>query len=202
MNPPRKRRADARHSRAAILDAATTVLNDQPDASVEAIAAAADVTRQTVYAHYPSRERLLHAVLARITESTAAAMDAALPDDGPAAEALLRVLDAAAGESARYPVLLQQINALPATPETAREQHTPIADRLARVIRRGQAAGEFDASLPLAWLVSVTIRLAHAAAEEAAGGRMSAEAATQARTLSLMRVLGARRAGQAGQDPA
>ncbi|MFI2415887.1 hypothetical protein [Streptomyces sp. NPDC018947] len=47
MTPPpaRSRRADARRSRAAILDAATQVLNVEPDASLETIAKAAAVTR-------------------------------------------------------------------------------------------------------------------------------------------------------------
>ncbi|OEV21023.1 TetR family transcriptional regulator, partial [Streptomyces nanshensis] len=80
----RTRRADARRSRASILDAAIRLLNERPDASVEAVATAAGVTRQTVYAHFPSRERLLAATLDRLTERTAAAMAAAEPDSGPA----------------------------------------------------------------------------------------------------------------------
>ncbi|MBF6355255.1 hypothetical protein IU449_11995 [Nocardia higoensis] len=59
--------------------------------------------------------RLLLAVLDRLTELTAAAMDAAKPDEGPAAEALLRVFEAAAKESGRYAALLQRIDALPVT---------------------------------------------------------------------------------------
>ncbi len=185
----RTQRADAHRSRAAILDAAARILNEQPEASVETIAAGAGVTRQTVYAHFPSRERLLVAVLGRLTELTAAAMDAAEPDEGPAAEALLRVFDAAARESGRYPFLMQRIGTIPVTASEDHARHAPVADPIERVIRRGQDTGEFDDRIPAGWLVVAAIHLAHAASEERAAGRMTASDADQAFTTSLMRIL-------------
>ncbi|PXX58153.1 TetR family transcriptional regulator [Nocardia tenerifensis] len=185
----RKQRADAHRSRAAILDAAARILNEQPDASVEALATGAGVTRQTVYAHFPSRERLLAAVLDRLTELTVAAMDAADPDEGPAVEALLRVFDAATRESERYPVLLQRINALPSAAREDRGRHAPIMARIEKVIRRGQETAEFDGTLPADWLATVTIHLAHAAADEHSSGRMTRSDADHAFTTSLLRIL-------------
>ncbi|MEU2896259.1 TetR/AcrR family transcriptional regulator [Streptomyces sp. NPDC001273] len=186
-----RRRADAQRSRAAILDAAIRLLNIHPDTSVEAIATAAGVTRQTVYAHFPSREQLLTAALDRITEEAVAAMDAAGLDAGPAADALLRLLDASNRTAGRYPVLLQKISMLPADPHTDHERHAPVADRLKRVIRRGQETGEFDGGLSPDWLVAVTISLGHAAGGEVNAGRMSGEDAAEALHASLLRVLGA-----------
>ncbi|RBQ22111.1 TetR/AcrR family transcriptional regulator [Spongiactinospora rosea] len=185
----RNRRADAVRSRAAILDAALRLLRADPDASVEAIAAAADVTRQTVYAHFRSRERLLAAVVEQVTGETAAAMDAADPDTGPAAEALLRVLDAAARTAERYPGLVQAIVTNPVSPRTDREAHAPISERLIRVIERGRASGEFDAGLPAGWLATVTITLAHAAGEQVAAGLMPPEEAARAMRTTLLRAL-------------
>lgn len=185
----RKQRADAHRSRAAILDAAARILNDHPEASVETIAAGAGVTRQTVYAHYPSRERLLAAVVDRLTELTATAIDTAEPDRGPAAEALLRVFDAAAQESGRYPALLQRINAMPITMREDRDRHAPITDRIERVIRRGQELKEFDNQLPAAWLTVAAIHLAHAAAHERISGRMTSTAADHAFLTSLLSLL-------------
>ena len=186
-----KLRADAQRSRAAILDAALRVLEEDPDASVEGIATAAGVTRQTVYAHFPSRERLLAAVLDRLTEEAVDAMDAAGPDTGPAADAVLRVLNAARRASARYPMLLRRFAATQSSAETGREQHEPVAERLRRIVERGQRAGEFDSQPPADWLVTVIIQLGHAAATESDAGRISPDAAEEALSTTVLRVLGA-----------
>ncbi|MEV4110965.1 TetR/AcrR family transcriptional regulator [Nonomuraea sp. NPDC049695] len=192
MTPPSARnlRADALRSKAAILDAALEVLEARPDASLDAIAAAAEVTRQTVYAHFRSRDQLLTAVVDRLTEETAAAMNATDPDTGPAAEALLRVLDAAERTVGRYPVLARLAGSLPAGPRADRERHEPISELLVRVIRRGQQAGEFDDRLPPDWLATVTIKLAHAASEETGSGRMTQEESRRALHTTLLLALG------------
>lgn len=189
-SPARNRRADARRSRAAILDAAVRLLGAQPNAGMDAIATAAGVTRQTVYAHFPSRDRLLTAVLDHLTDETVAAMQAAGPDDGPAAEALLRLLDAADRAAGRHPALLRTLGSLPVTPQADHDRHTMIAGLLERVIRRGQEAGEFDAGASAQWLVTVTIRLAHAAGEETTSGRMPAPESRKALHSTLLRALG------------
>jgi AcrR family transcriptional regulator len=188
----RNRRADARRSRAAILDAAVELLNTNPDAGVEAVATAAGVTRQTVYAHFPSREKLLAAVVGHVTEEAVEAMDAADLDTGPAADALLRLLEAGQRTVGRYPVLLRAVAALPVSPEADHDRHAPVADRLARVIRRGRETGEFDDGLPLDWLVAVTVKLGHAASEEVDAGRLSEEEAARTLRTTILRVLGAR----------
>ncbi|MDG9677433.1 TetR/AcrR family transcriptional regulator [Micromonospora sp. DH14] len=185
----RNRRADARRNSSAILDAAVRLLDAQPDASLDAIASTAGVTRQTVYAHFPSREHLMAAVVRRITDEAVAAMDAADPDNGSATDALIRVLEAGAQTAGRHPVLVQQIASLPVTPQVDEERHAPVTDRINRVIQRGQASGEFDNGLPASWLATITIKLGHAAGEEVDAGRMSpAEAANALRTV-LIRML-------------
>ncbi len=189
--PPRKRRADAHRSRAAILDAAPRVLDADPDAGLEAVAVAAGVTRQTVYAHFPSREQLLLAVVDRVTEEAAAAMDAVELDTGPAAEALMRLLEAGMKAARRYPVLLQRIAALRVSPPADRDRHRPVADRIEQVILRGRESGEFDDRLPVDWLVAATIRLGHMASEERDAGRMTGTAAQDALRTSLFRLLDA-----------
>ncbi|MFI6318598.1 TetR/AcrR family transcriptional regulator [Nonomuraea sp. NPDC050556] len=183
-SPAQQRRADAVRSRAAILDAAVRLLNADPDARVEAVAAEAGVTRQTVYAHFPSRRKLLAAALDHVTDEAVAAMDAARLDEGPASGALLRLLDAGSGTAGRYPVLLRLAEG------SEGGDHTPVEERLRRVIGRGQQSGEFDASLPVDWLVAVAITLGHAAAVEVEAGRMSREAAREALHTSLLRVAG------------
>ncbi|MFE0106632.1 TetR/AcrR family transcriptional regulator [Streptomyces sp. NPDC059009] len=189
--PRPRRRADARRSRQSILDAAVQLLNAQPDASIEAIAAVAGVTRQTVYAHFPSREHLWAGALDRVTEDAVAAMDAARLDEGPAAEALLRLLDAGRRTAGRYPVLMRRAASLQVPPQTDRARHEAVTDRLRRIIQRGQDSEEFHDRLPLDWLVTVVVLLGHAAGDDAAAGRMTEDEAADALRVTLLRVLGA-----------
>ncbi|MEU3662800.1 TetR/AcrR family transcriptional regulator [Streptomyces sp. NPDC032940] len=190
-SPSRNRRADARRSRAAILDAATQVLNVEPDAGLETIAGAAGVTRPTIYAHFASREQLLLAVVKRITDEAVAAMDAIAHDADTATETLLRMIDASAQVAERYPVLLKMISAQPVSTEVDRDRHLPVAERIGQVIERGQRAGEFDDRLPVDWLVASTMALGHTASTEQDAGRLPATVAQDVLRVSLLRLLGA-----------
>ncbi|MEV4534379.1 TetR/AcrR family transcriptional regulator [Asanoa sp. NPDC049518] len=184
-------RSDARRRRLSILDAAVELLNAPTDPSLEAIAAAAGVTRQTVYAHFPSREVLLAAALERVTAEAMTELDAVDLDAGRATDALLRLLDTSARVAAQHRLLFQRTTAVPVTPAQDQERHEPVAARLNRVISRGQRSGEFDDRLPAGWLATLTIRIGHAAAEEADAGRMSRTDAAAALRVSLLRLLGA-----------
>ena len=186
--PVRRRRADAERSIAAILDAAVDVLSDRPDASIDDIAKAAGVSRQTVYAHYASRERLIEAVLERALAETVAAIDAAEPNKGDPAEALDRLVSAGWQTLERYP-LLMDLRA-PMSAEEEHKLHRPILDRLERLIRRGQRARIFDQRLPPTWLLAAFLALSHAAAEEVRAGRMSAADAARSLTRTVRRVFG------------
>jgi AcrR family transcriptional regulator len=57
--PERAPRKDAAENREAILRAAALLLNDDPDASLEAIAAAAGLSRRALYGHFATRDDLL-----------------------------------------------------------------------------------------------------------------------------------------------
>ncbi|WP_425561494.1 hypothetical protein, partial [Micromonospora lupini] len=85
--------------------------------------------------------------------------------------------------------LAQQIASLPVSPHTDQERHAPIADRISRVIRRGQASGEFDREVPAEWLAAVTIKIGHAAGEEVEAGRMEPAEAADALRAVLLRAL-------------
>lgn len=182
----RRRRSDAERSITAILDAAVDVLNQRPGASVEDVADAAQVTRQTVYAHYPSREALLNAAIDHVTAEAVAAMDAAGLDDEPPTEAFLRLGRAGQRTYERYPRLLQMT---PQDPDAERIRHDPVRQRLERVIQRGQDTGEFDRAFSPTWLATVAMALGHAATEEVAAGRMPADDAATTAEQSTLRVL-------------
>ena len=184
----RRRRADAERSITAILDAAVEVLGRRPDASMEEIAKASGVARQTVYAHYPSREALADAVRERAIADTVAALDAAELDSGSPAEALDRLIASGWQTLERYPVLMNLRAEL--NPQEEHDLHRPILDRLERLVRRGQRLGIFDRRQPSSWLLAGFIGLSHAAAEEVSAGRMSQDDAALTLRVSLSRVFG------------
>src|SRR5919107_5304162 len=103
---PRRRRADAERSVAAILDAALEALASDPDSSMSAIARRAGVVRATIYVHFPTRETLLDAVMERALGEVAAAIARAEPDRGPSGEALARVVGATWRTLGRYHALI------------------------------------------------------------------------------------------------
>ena len=180
----RRRRADADRSRAAILTAAITLLDERIDASVERVAEAAGVTRQTVYAHFPSRDALLNAVVDELTRETLQAIDALDLDHGPALDTLLQLIDLGWRSFEQHPLLLHLPQ--PAGPD---ERHDPVVERFERLIRRGQRAGGITRDLPVGWLVTALVALGHAAGESIAAGRLPARRASAALHASIIRLL-------------
>lgn len=180
----RRQRAEARRSAAAVLDAAVEVLGRHPDASMDEIATAAGVSRQTIYAHFPSRGALLQAVTEHVTAQVARGLGDLDPDQGSAVDALVRWADASWALLRRYPVLLTP--AITSTPGDDLQRHEPVTADLLRIIKRGRRGGEFDQTLPDTWYLAAVIGLGHAAGQEVTAGRMTpAQAGTAFRTSVL-----------------
>ena len=124
----------------------------------------------------------------RATAETLAAIDAAGLDDGPATDALLRLLDVTWAMFARTPLLLHPAASPPMTAAESRALHSPVFERLDRLVRRGQDAGEFDRELSRPWLLTTLMALGHAAGDEVGSGRMTADEALAALRTSVLRV--------------
>jgi AcrR family transcriptional regulator len=185
----RRQRSDARQSVAAVVDAAIRTLAGRPDASVDEIARAAGVSRQTVYAHFPSRDALIDAVIEHASAEFTALFDGLDLDREPPARALTLLLDAGWQIAARYPFLWLQ----PAVdPGKDADRHAPVLERMLDIVRRGQASGDFDASVPAHWLLSASLALGRAAEDEVKAGRMTIERATQAMHQGVLGLLGRR----------
>ena len=116
-----------------------------------------------------------------------AAFDAAGLDDLPPAVALVRLLDAGWQVTARYP-FVWHLPAVSAGQDVSR--HAPVLDRMLELIRRGQASGDLDTTLPPSWLLTASLALGRAAEEEVKAGRMTVEEATRAVHHSFLRLLG------------
>ena len=188
----RAKRADAERNITAILDAAVELLAEQPEASMAEIAAAAGVARQTVYAHYRSREALLLAVAERARAEAVAAIDAAEPERGQPLEALGRLVSAWWSSVERHARVLEALAPSFAGAVELHRFHAPILERVERLVRRGRRAGDFDRELPVAWLVAAFLGLMHATADEVAAGRVSASAAGRSLERSVPRLFGVR----------
>lgn len=154
---------------------------------MDEIATAAGVSRQTIYAHYPSRDALLQAVTRHITAEVARGLADLDLDRGSAIDALGRWVDAGWGLLERYPVLLTSAIVV-AESDDEQERHEPIMGDLLRLVERGRRGREFDRTMPTTWYLAAIIGLGHAAGQEVIAGRMTPAEAGAAFRESVFRV--------------
>jgi AcrR family transcriptional regulator len=166
----RRRRADAERSIAAIVQAAATAFSERPDVNLTDVARAAGVGRVTLYAHFPTREKLLEAAVEHAVAEAVTALDTARIDDGPADEALGRLVRLAWPILDRHRGLHTAAAAL--HPSVLRDRHSAVLERIRRLIKRGQAERSIRTDLSADWLVTVCYSLMHGAAEAVSEGRL------------------------------
>lgn len=171
-----KRRADAERNIEAILTAAGELFGRGDAAAMGDIAAAAGVRRATLYAHFPSREELVDAVVGRSIEAVDAALASAATDEDRPDVTLARMIELF------WPVLdrhrrLRQVALAELGPERLRDRHDPAMRHVEQLVLRGQEAGLYRTDLPLHWLVASFYAVLHAAADEADAGRIAQEEA-------------------------
>lgn len=183
-----RRRSDAERNITAIIEAALDCFTEQPHPSMATIARAAGVGRVTLYAHFPSREVLLEAVLDHAITQSGAVIDAAAPDDGPAADAFVRVLRSSWQVLDRHRRLFE-IAQRELGPVRLRRHHDPAMSHVQQLIARGQDEGIFRTDLPMSWLVTTVYSLLHAAAEDVNKGHLQPTAAAEVLEATLMPAL-------------
>jgi TetR/AcrR family transcriptional repressor of mexCD-oprJ operon len=168
----------------AILNAAEELLRQDGHATISAVAVLAGVSRVTVYAHFPTWEALLEAAVERAVRRTMAALEAASPGEGPAVEALERVLASSWEHLAGYQALARAVSEL-LTPEAVTRTHRPAYQVIAALLARGQAEGSFRRDLPADWLVHASIALIHACNDGVRAGRIDPGDALAILTTSI-----------------
>jgi AcrR family transcriptional regulator len=189
------RQATARHNIQAILDAAEDLLERRARTSIVAVAAAAGVSRVTVYAHFRTWEALLEAVVERAVARTTGLLDAARPDAGPPLEAVERMLAAGWLELSRNAAMAQAA-AEQLSPDTLTRTHQAALSRIGDLVARGRQDGSFRTDLPAAWLITSTLALIHACASEVRAGRIDQDSAPQILLTTIRGLLTGRDAGQ------
>lgn len=168
------RRATAERNGAAILDATEALLTRGAAASMSAVAAEAGVSRVTLYAHFPTREALLEGVVARVIERARVALEDARLDEGPALEALDRLVEVAWGVLDRGGAIARAASDVLA-PAARDRAHAALHEPIGALIRRGQASGEFRADLPVGWLLATYFSMMHTAGDQMRAGALAAE---------------------------
>lgn len=186
-------RSDARRNAARILDATAELLATDPAVSLEQVAAHAGVSRATVYHHFSGRDALLDALTERSITEVTAAVRSARPAEGPAAEAMERVLRAAWQVVGRYRGLVL-VNPRRLARSELRRRLGPALAPIRSLIRRGRRSGEFDPELPVEWTIGVITDLIHAASTQVSTGVMRAREAERVLLRTALAALTGHRA--------
>lgn len=161
------RRATAARNATAILDAAERLLTRGEPVTMVAVAAEAGLSRPTVYAHYKNVGELVEAAAERTVIASTAAFAAARPDEGPASEALGRLVAASWHQLAGAQGLARHAGQY--VSEGARHRtHGALIAPVEALVRRGRAEDAFRTDVPVDWLVTMYLGLVHAADDHAA----------------------------------
>jgi TetR/AcrR family transcriptional repressor of mexCD-oprJ operon len=176
------REAIAERNLEAILDATERLLARHEQPSISAVAIEAGVSRPTVYAHFPDRQRLLEAVTERAVRRAMAAIKSAEPDRGPALPALQRLLRASWEQLGRHEAI-SRASAAELSQDAMRRAHESARTVLGALVERGRREGAFRTDLPAAWLITSCLAVIHAAAEGTRNGELDPHAAVDALSL-------------------
>lgn len=179
------RRAIAEGNVKAILDATLELLEHDPEPSFVEIARAAGVSRPTLYAHFPTREDLIAAVVARAVDEVGREARAARLDEDSASAALQRLVKMLWRKLSRLSTLARLSgDILP--PERRRQAHETGLEPVRQLVVRGQQSGEFRDDQSPEWMVSVLYALLHGAADDVAAGRFDEDSVGDLLYASLL----------------
>jgi len=165
---PGGRRRDVLRNEARIVAAATRLLADDPEATMQDLADAAGLGRATVYRHFPTREALIEAIARTAMDEIGAALAGERLEEGDPVAALARAVEAILVVGDRYRVISHG----PPTGKSA-EMHARAADAFGPVealIRRAQREGALAAGPPPEWVVAVAGALIATAFRQVAVG--------------------------------
>ncbi len=129
----RRRRADALRNGSAIVEAANRELIEGANLTMQAVAAAAGVSRSTLHRHFPTRTDLDRAVREECLETARRAIEAAGAEQRPALSVSRRLVGALVGVGAER--CLEAVGALPLGDEGEKTAAgmTPILAGVAQV---------------------------------------------------------------------
>jgi AcrR family transcriptional regulator len=173
-------------TRRAILRAAAGVLARDRTATLADIAEAAEVGRSTLHRYFADRDELIRAAAEDSAHELHTAVSQARIDEGPAREAMRRLVMAHLDLGDRLiflfgdPHVMRQYGVgVDGSPSDAAE------GPFRALVERGQAEGVFDAQFGAEWILQVLWAIVYTGVEQVEQGRMSrlGAAATVVRTF-------------------
>jgi TetR/AcrR family transcriptional repressor of mexCD-oprJ operon len=169
-------RADAARNVHRIAEVAARLLGDDPHVGMAEVAAAAGVSRATVYRHFANREALIDAIREQALEQGERALSRCGVNEGSATDALRRLVAAWLDIAERYsfPQLAAQPDAS-RSPESREHRRRVFREPIVALIARGQAGGEFTAALSPEWAARVFGALIVAGARAVGDGSLPRE---------------------------
>ncbi len=160
---PHAERSDVQRNRDKLLKTAAEVLTEDPSASMDDIATRAGLARATVYRHVAGRAELLQLLMDHALASAQDAVADAHLDQGPAPEALQRLIVRLVSRQAPFRVLLKLC--LGNNPDFIARRNDVLAP-VTQLVRRGRDEGSFRADLDPQWATTALITLLQAALAE------------------------------------
>ncbi|MFJ3585617.1 TetR/AcrR family transcriptional regulator [Streptomyces sp. NPDC090127] len=159
--------------RTQVLRAAAALLARKSTSTMDEVARAAGIGRATLHRHFAGRDALVRALEAMGIEEFEAALDAARLDDGPADEAVRRLI-AQSEANAQLLAFLVTENQL-FEGDQVNEGWARLDARVSDVFKRGQEEGVFRIDLSPAWLTEALYGLISSCAWAVMDGRVAAK---------------------------
>lgn len=154
-----------------VLRSAAALLTHKSTATMDEVAKAAGISRATLHRQFAGRDALVRALEALGIAECEAALDAARPDEGPASDAVRRLVREIEPAAALLAFLYSE-NQLFEGEQNA--GWTRIDERIAALFKRGQAGGEFRIDLTPTWLTEALYGLLASGAWAVSEGRVAA----------------------------
>jgi AcrR family transcriptional regulator len=155
-----------------VLRAAAELLSRNANATQDEIARAAGISRATLHRYFPGRDVLVRALEDLAIRQLGEALDRARLDEGPARDALRRLV-AESESAAAFVAFLFTENQL-FVDGAINAGWEGVDTRVLDLFRRGQEAGEFRIDLTPAWLTEAFYSLVAGGAWAVQAGRTAA----------------------------